>query len=248
MKQVPKEVSELLEEVRVRLPVILGGNLTGVYLYGSLTQNAFDPARSDVDCVVVTAGELSDEQFKELGEWLAKLEKENSWAARLQMQFLLRDEVLVMNSKACLYQFGQFNRCGSDGNPIIWMNILETGLTLTGEPPSAFVPEITREIFREALTRETGYLREEIEKPNSEWRDVPKYRAYAVLTLCRVLYSHATGKIASKPEAAAFAADQLPEELRKIVEAALSADAEHWGNIPLNGIEQFIDFTENKLK
>ena len=99
MKQVPKEVSELLEKVRVGLPVILSGNLTGVYLYGSLTQDAFDPARSDVDCVVVTVRELSDEQFTELGEWLAKLEKENPWAERLQMQFLLRDEVLVMNPR-----------------------------------------------------------------------------------------------------------------------------------------------------
>ncbi len=247
MKQVPKEVSALLDELRTGLPVILGGDLTGVYIYGSLTQDAFDPARSDIDCLVVTAGELSDEQFTGLGEWLAELEKENSWADRLQMQFLLRDEVLVMNSKSCLYQFGQLNRGCSDGNPIFWMNILESGIILFGAPPESFVPEITPAILSAALARETGYLRCEIENPASQWRDVPKYRAYAVLTLCRILYSHATGKIASKPAAAAFVMNGLPEELQEIVKTALSANAEYSENIPLGRIERFIEFTENKL-
>jgi hypothetical protein len=31
-----------------------------------------------------------------------------------------------MNARACLYQFGVLNQTRSDGNPIIWMNILKT--------------------------------------------------------------------------------------------------------------------------
>lgn len=248
MKQVPKEVSALLDELRTRLPVILGSGLTGVYIYGSLTQGAFDPARSDIDCLIVTAGDLSDEQFTGLGKWLSELEKKNSWTPRLQMQFLLRDEVLVMNSKSCLYQFGQLNRGSSDGNPIVWMNVLESGITLFGAPPESFVPEITTATLSEALVRETGYLRCEIENPAGEWRDVPKYRAYAVLTLCRILYSHATGKIASKPAAATFVRDSLPIELQGIVKTALSPGAEYSADIPLARIEKFIEFTESKLQ
>ena len=45
MARVPSEVSALLGELASRLPAALGRNLVGVYLYGSLTQRAFDPAR-----------------------------------------------------------------------------------------------------------------------------------------------------------------------------------------------------------
>lgn len=31
----------------------LGSNLVGLYAYGPLTYNAFDPRRSDLDCVAV---------------------------------------------------------------------------------------------------------------------------------------------------------------------------------------------------
>ncbi|HEV7644824.1 MAG TPA: aminoglycoside adenylyltransferase domain-containing protein [Pyrinomonadaceae bacterium] len=252
MKQAPPEVHALLKNITVSLRNILGANLTGVYLYGSLTQDAFDPERSDIDCLVVTQGELSDKEFTELGNSLVLLRSSNPWTEQLQMQFLLRDEVLVMNSKSCLYQFGKLGRGSSDGNPIFWMNILKSGVVLFGQPPSEFVPEITPRILHEALVRETGYLREEIENPLSEWRDVPKYRAYAVLTLCRILYSHATGEIASKPEAANFVINNLPEDLQEVVRTALGAasdkDAKYSVNIPLERIGQFVELTMQLLR
>ncbi len=179
MAHIPAKVSALLRELAAQLPVILGRNLFGVYLYGSLTQSAFDPRRSDVDCIVVTRRDMSDAQFSRLGEWLKRSAESNLWVARLQMLFLNRDEVLTMDARACLYQFGVLNRGTSDGNPIIWMNVLKSGVVLYGPRPETFVPAITPQILFEALAREVGYLREEIsEKPESEWRDVPHYRVY----------------------------------------------------------------------
>lgn len=245
MKEVPDEVNSLLAEVAGGFPLLLGGNLTGIYLYGSLTQGAFDPGRSDIDCIVVTQRELSEEEFAAVGEWLEDSAARNPWTAKLQMGFLLRDEVLVMDSKACLYQFGRFVRCGSDGNPVFWINILKSGVTLYGPPAGEFVPEITGAVLHAAMVRETGYLRDEFSNENSEWRDVPKYRAYAVLTLCRILYSHATGEIGSKPEAAEWARPGLPLELQEIVDLALEGDS---GEIPLDRIREFIGFVDERLR
>lgn len=250
MASVPAKVWELLREVAARLPVILGRNLVGVYVYGSLTQRAFDPKRSDVDCIVVTRRDVSEAQFRRLGEWLARAAESNPWAARLQMLFLIRDEVLTMDSKACLYQFGVLKRGGSDGNPIIWSNVLESGLVLYGPRPESFVPEITPGILSAALAREVGYLREEISlKPESEWRDVPSYRAYAVLTLCRILYSSSKGTIVSKPRAARWALKHLPEEWHGLIRQAQGGN--HRGgpaDIPLPRIEQFIAFADERLR
>jgi hypothetical protein len=249
MAHIPAQVSALLQELTAQLPNILGRNLVGIYLYGSLTQRAFDPGRSDVDLIVVTKRDLSDAQFKRMAAWLARLAESNSWAKRLQMIFLIRDEVLTMNANACLYQFGRLKRSGSDGNPIIWMNVLESGVVLYGPRPEPFVTEITSEILFQALEREVGYLREEISlKPESEWRDVPLYRAYAVLTLCRILYSLRHSTIVSKPRAARWALKNLPEELHEIILKALEGEnGEPKSDISLSGIAQFIDFADAQL-
>lgn len=250
MARVPAEVTALLCDIKAGLPAALGRNLVGVYLYGSLTQRAFNPARSDVDCVVVTRRDLSDAQFRRVGAWLRRAGASNPWAARLQMTFLIRDELLTMDSRSCHYQFGQFNRSGSDGNPIIWVNVLESGVTLCGPPAETFVPAITWEVLFAALVREVGYLREEVSgKPESEWRDVPSYRAYAVLTLCRILYTFERGAVVSKPRAARWALKRLPEEWHGLIRRALAYGRRGPSEeIPLRLIERFIDFADARLR
>src|SRR6266550_5320494 len=110
MASIPTQVSALLHDLSTNLSSILGGNLVGVYLYGSLTQQGFNPKRSDVDCIVVTKRDLSDAQFRRLDAWLARTANSNPRATRLQILFLIKNEVLTMDSKACLYQFGKLKR------------------------------------------------------------------------------------------------------------------------------------------
>ncbi len=225
MAHIPTQVSALLKNLTAQMPVVLGRNLVGIYVYGSLTQQAFNPKRSDVDCIVVTERELSERQFEKLEVFLARLAESNQWAARLQITILIKSKVLTMNSKACPYQFGLLKRSRSDGNPIIWMNVLKSGLILYGPPPESFVPAITNEILFQALEREVGYLREEIsEKAESEWRNVPSYRVYAVLTLCRIMYSFSKGTIVSKQLAAKWVLKHPPEEFGAIINQALEMD------------------------
>jgi hypothetical protein len=245
----PTQVTALLRDLATRLPVLLRGNLVGIYLYGSLTQAAFDPERSDIDCIAVTKRALSDAQFKRLRAWLTLAAKSNSWTMRLQASFLIRDRVLTVNSPSCLYQFGRLKRSRSDGNPIIWMNILQSGEVLFGPRPESFVLPITREVLFRALEREVGYLRKEIiENPHSKWRDVAFYRAYAVLTLCRILYSFSTGAVVSKPRAAKWAISHLPVEWSVIIRQALDSDAgKHHARISIGRIAKFIAFADAQL-
>jgi hypothetical protein len=250
MARIPAQVSALLAELKTQLPHTLGRNLVGVYLYGSLTQRAFDVKRSDVDLIVVTRRDLSAAEFRRVDAWLKRARAANAWAARLQMSFLIRDEVLTMNAKACHYQFGELKRGGSDGNPIIWLNVLRSGVVLYGVRPERFVPEVTREILFAALVREVGYLRAEIcEQAESVWRDVASYRAYAVLTLCRILYSHRHGTIVSKQRAAKWALGTLPARWHALIRQALASDAgAHVKEIPLARIAALIEFADAQLR
>jgi hypothetical protein len=250
MGSIPVQISALLQDLTEALPTLLGENLAGLYLYGSLTQGAFNPERSDVDCIVVTQHELTDTQFSQLDSWFDRSGAENPWVARLQVSVLIRDEILTTTSKGnCLYQFGRLSRVGSDGNPIIWMNILESGIALLGPPPESFVPPITSETLLAALAREVGYLREEIvEKPDSEWRDVPEYRAYAVLTLCRILYSARHGTVVSKPKAAEWALHSLSDQWHQVIHEAIAGDTgRKTSRIDLDTIARFVAFTDAQL-
>jgi hypothetical protein len=251
MESIPAEISALLQDFTEALPTLLGENLEGCYLYGSLTHGAFNPERSDIDCVVVTHRELTDTQFSQLHSWFEGAGAGNPWVARLQVSVQIRDEILTpATTGSCLYQFGRLSRVGSDGNPIIWVNILESGVVLLGPPPESFVPPITSEALFAALAREVGYLREEIvEKRDSEWRDVPNYRAYAVLTLCRILYSAKHGTVVSKPKAAEWALHTLPARWHQVIDEALASDAGRRTNrIDLDTLARFIEFTDARLQ
>ena len=241
MRTVPSRVATTLKEVSAALRNIFGADLTGIYLYGSLTQRAFDAAHSDVDLMVVVQRDLSDTRFRRLDAWLAEAALADPWVPRLQMQILVRGRLLREDPRGALYQFGALRRSGSDGNPIIWLNVLASGLTLAGPPPRRLLPPITRPMVFAALVRELEYLRAEISNARSPWRDQRFYRAYAVLTLCRILYTHRSGQIASKPQAARWALRVLPQRWHSLIRSAWPGSRAKRRPLPLPRIARFID-------
>src|SRR5262245_17653076 len=107
----PAQVSEVLRDLTAAVSILLGDNLIGIYLYGSLTQDAFNAERSDVDCIVVIRHELSDAQFAQLDRWLTDAAVRSRWVARLQISFLMRETILIDTLGGnCLYQFGRLSR------------------------------------------------------------------------------------------------------------------------------------------
>ena len=247
MKGVPSPVAATLRRLASALDQILGSRLTGIYLYGSLTQQAFDAARSDVDCLVVLQRDLTKAQFRRLQAWLSEAALADPWVHRLQMQFLLRNRLLRTDTRGALYQFGALKRSGSDGNPIVWLNVLASGITLAGPPPQRFLPPITEPVVFAALVRELEYLRTEISDAKSPWRNQRFYRAYAVLTLCRILYTHRRGEVASKPQAARWALRTLPRRWHSLVRSARQGPRAEPRPLPLPRIAHFIEYVGAQL-
>jgi predicted nucleotidyltransferase len=247
MRRIPPLVAGTLRRLTSALDQILGPQLIGAYLYGSLTQGAFDPARSDLDCVVVVRRDLTHAQFRKLATWLGDAAEGDAWIGRLQMQILLRSHLLRPDERGALYQFGVLRRSGSDGNPIIWRNVLASGVTLAGPSPGTFLPRITDRMMVAALRREIEYLRTELVDPASPWRDRRSYRAYAVLTVCRILYSNATNDVVSKRRAARWALRTLPTRWHALIRAAVASDRGEASRLPVSRIVQFIEFADQQL-
>src|SRR5215831_18342344 len=112
---IPKDLSNLLQVMATDFPAILPEDLVGIYLWGSLTYNAFDATCSDVDSIVVTRRDLDDREFSELDEWFRNKRDQNRWVERLDMRFVIENEFLDKGSRCCgfYHHTGKLVRVGT---------------------------------------------------------------------------------------------------------------------------------------
>lgn len=242
LSNLPAPVRRPLRATVSILRETFGDGLVGVYLYGSLTQAAFSARHSDVDILAVVQRSPTRRQFRELGHLLERAGAADNWIARIQLQVLIRNRLLRSDKRGAHFQFGVLKRSGSDGNPLIWVNVLNSGITLAGVRAGAILPPITETMIRAALVREIEYLRAEVADPASPWRDKRFYRAYAVLTVCRILYTLRVGGVVSKPTAAAWALGKLPSRWHGLIRAAQASDRGRLARLSLPRIGRFVAY------
>jgi hypothetical protein len=220
---IPKDLSDLLQAMATDFPAILHGNLVGIYLWGSLTYDAFHETCSDVDCIGVTRRDLDDREFSELGEWFKNRRDQNRWVTRIDMRFVIAGEFLDKASRCCgfYHYIGKLCRHGSDGNPIIWMNIRQSGITLWGQDIKHIAPHVSDQCLNDALLLELTYLKQDLTSNAGDRSDKAFiHSAYAVLTACRILFSAYHRGLASKEQAYDWAMETVSPTWRAVIHAA----------------------------
>jgi len=60
------DLNHLLDTLLSRIHLILGDNLTGLYLYGSLVTGDFDHDISDIDLLAITSSDLTPDELDRL--------------------------------------------------------------------------------------------------------------------------------------------------------------------------------------
>ena len=66
----------LLDEIIDKSKEILGRNLTGIYLHGSMAMGCFNPGKSDIDLIIVVEDDISDAQKLVLMEHIVLLNRQ----------------------------------------------------------------------------------------------------------------------------------------------------------------------------
>jgi hypothetical protein len=247
-----EELAALLRSVATDFPVLLKENLVGVYLWGSLTYGAFDERCSDVDAVGVTRRDLDDAEFSALEKWFSESAGRNPWTEKLDMRFVIDGEFLDKQSRCCGFYSGRFVRHGSDGNPIIWLNVGQCGLTLWGRDAQLIAPSISDQCLNDALLLELSYLKEDLAKNAGDRSDRSfRHNAYAVLTACRILYTACHRRIVSKERAYDWAVASVTPEWRSVIAAAranrLVSDGQTTPELERGAID-FVRFAEVETK
>lgn len=254
LSNVPDELSALLDGMAKDFPVLLDSNLVGIYVWGSLSYEAFDEICSDVDLVAVIRRDLDEREFSRVDQWFYETGKRNAWVKRIDMRFVIAGEFLDKNSRCCgFYSYlDKLTRHGSDGNPIIWINIGTSGITLWGQDAKTIAPQVTSECLSGALQLELEYLKEDLAANAGRRTDKAFiHNSYSILTACRILYSAWHGTLISKDQASAWALETVPPAQRNVIRRARENRLRVCGSTTPE-LEQdamgFVDFVVSELR
>jgi hypothetical protein len=226
MTQMPDPALDaVLRDLHAGVRTILGDAFAGLYLHGSLAGGDFDPGRSDVDFLVATQGVLPETTVVELATLHADLVAGGShWAAELEGSYFSLAALRRYDPDNAVFphveRFGALQVEHHDSAWILQLHVLrEHGITLAGPAPTTLIDPISPAELHRA-TRETLHEWWTPKLEESSLLYEPGYQAYAVLTMCRILYTLATGTVVSKPVAARWLQAMAPR-WTSLVAAAL---------------------------
>lgn len=218
----------LLQEVCA----ILGTELVvGMYCYGSLSLGDFEPGSSDIDFLIVTEHDepMPDDTLHALAAMHARIAASGlPWADKLEGSYIprvaLRRYDPTRNQHPTIGADWAFGIGEHGSNWIIERHIIrEHGVTIYGPPLRILIDPVSPDELRAAVRQALdGFWRTQLAGPEPEWLRTRDYQAFAILTMCRALYTLAHGAVVSKPAAAAWAQATLPTPWPGVIAKALT--------------------------
>lgn len=247
------EVNEVLNLLLSSAKKFLGEEFIGMYLYGSLASGDFDPQTSDIDFLFVTAGTLSEQIITELDAmhqqiWATGLKR----AGKLEGAYVPKELIRRHNPNGVdcpTINEGRFYvaRLGSDW--IIQRHVVrESGVVLEGPDPRTLIDFVSPDDIRSAVM---GVLQEwwfpMLDDPSWLRSHEREYRAFAVITMCRVLHALEFGTIASKPKAINWAQATLDNKWKLLIDKSATISQHNEENILLDETLDLIRFTRERV-
>lgn len=207
---------------------ILTGNLLGIYLHGSLALGGFNPERSDIDLLVLMREGMAVETKRRIVESLLGL---SGCPRPIEVSFLREADLIPWKhptpydlhfSEAWRSRYTDELESGTwmhwndttCNDPDLAAHITVTrhrGVCLAGKPARESLPPVPWHDYLESIVGDLTWAAGRAEGDPT----------YLLLNACRVLAAAREGLILSKPEAAVWALEELPEALRPAVRRAL---------------------------
>jgi hypothetical protein len=242
------DINAMLQVLLSSVQTSLGNNFTGMYLYGSLASGDFDPQRSDIDFVVVTAAELPDEMLQALAAMHACITASGlKWATKLEGSYIPQHALRRYDPTDAPRPYineGNF-RVGRQGSDWVIQRhtIREQGVVVVGPAPQTLIdPVLPNDLRRAVLATLQEYWSQQLHSPVR--LHSREYQDFAILTMCRALYTLQYGTIVSKPVAARWAQEALGEPWAALIEQALA-----WSHdTQLDNMNETLDFIQYTLE
>jgi aminoglycoside adenylyltransferase-like protein/nucleotidyltransferase-like protein len=221
-----EDVNAILRLLFTKQLEVLGSQLVGLYLYGSLSLGDFDPASSDIDFLTVTAEELPAETIEALRVMHEEIARSGLlYADHLEGSYIPRAALRRYDPEHARHpSIGvdwEFHIGEHGDNWIIERQIVrEHGVVIYGPAPQTLIDPVSPQELRTAVCRHLETRWQEMLTGDLEWLRPRNYQAFAILSMCRALYTLQHNTTISKPQAAAWAQERYPQ-WRPIIERAL---------------------------
>ncbi len=223
------DVNAALRYFRSGVQTALGHRFCGMYLTGSLALGDFDPRSSDIDFIVVTDGDVTTDELAALQALHARFNAgESPWATEVEAVYIAQDALRRHDPARSLHPHiergaGETLRMDQlDSGWVVQRHILrQCGIAVAGPPPHTLIdPVDPRELHQAVALLMREWWGPMVDDPWPLKRS--GYQAYAVLTMCRMLYTLQHGAVVSKPAAARWAREILGQHWASLIERALA--------------------------
>jgi hypothetical protein len=228
------DVNVVLEHFRARIQALLERRFLGMYVIGSLALGDFDPSSSDIDFIVLTDTNLPEalvrglqdihEQFAgSSSSWATKIEAVYVPQAALGPHALPTAEYPQIEKGTILLQAalepGWVFQC--------W-TLREHGIVVAGPNPRMLVAPVEPQAMRAAVVAIAGeWLDAAYHDPSwLVWLRQRQHHTFVIQTLCRMLYSLATGEVTSKLRAMQWAQHAPGTQWATLIERSLATQDE----------------------
>lgn len=262
MRAIDNRVTDTLIRAQVERYVadvrtMLGDELIGVYLHGSLAMGCFNPAQSDLDLLVITRTPMSLATKRTIADHLVRASRQ---PAPIEVSFLaLATLTLWRHPPSFDFHYSEMWRdayirdlagegwrawdAGEKRDPDLSAHIMvarRRGIALYGPPAASVFPDVPEADYIAAIMSDVTEALDRI------YADP----VYAILNACRTLAFLQTRQVLSKDEGGRWALDHLPLALRPLVWLALTRyrDAEEAGVFPAPLLEAFRDYARQELR
>jgi streptomycin 3"-adenylyltransferase len=247
-RDTPRSVRETLKETLANVHSILGEDLAGVYLYGSLAMECFQPASSDIDLILV----VKEKPIKEMSDRIFEYLKRSSKDRHIELSLVTMDAVQNPQYPMLVDLHYEWwgNTFENEEDSEILSNLYTTrqrGFRVWGAPISDVFSKIPAHYHLRSVIEDLEHTRRHLH----ESADRVGYDAavYWVLGSCRVLAFMREGKVLSKLEGGRWGLANLPLKYHNLIEQALSCYRGRKKNRTWNhdGLEAFADYMTSAM-
>lgn len=220
------EVNSLLLDLRSSAKSILGNCFVGMYLSGSLAIGDFDD-ESDIDFIIIINEKISDVQLLKLQAMHIRIHGlDSKWATCLEGYYIPQAELHHYDKDTAWHLYldnGSKELVVVKDNHKDWVFerfvLQEHGITVEGPKPQSLFVLISPDELRQTLLPELrGWAENILGDPtslNNRW-----FQSFAVLSICRMLYTFQHGTVVSKLAAVQWAKKSLDTRWTKLIERA----------------------------
>jgi len=212
------DYNSLLKQISEQYQNMLGKNMVGIYVHGSIAFGCFNWERSDIDFLVVINEPITKQTKIKLLKVLTDL-SEHAPPKGFEMSVVLRKycaDFIYPTPYELHFSNDYLDECDDElkVDPDLaahFMVITKVGIVLYGEEIST--------VF--GVVPEADYLDSIIKDVENAKEDIVNYPVYIILNLCRVLAFIKEGLVLSKMQGGQWAMVNFPEKYLSLIKSAL---------------------------